>query len=81
LTERDGFTKFVVYAARLSEEGVAAIGILKSVYDDVSGSNYSPGSSTAIRRDVRFVNEMRDIAAAREKLPSSLFHQLGNVNR
>jgi 6-phosphofructokinase 1 len=56
------------YAARLSKEGVPVIGIPKSVHNDISGSGYSLGFSSAIRRGVHFVNEIRDIAASREEI-------------
>jgi 6-phosphofructokinase 1 len=67
------------YAARLSEEGVPVIGIPKSVHNDISGSGYSLGFSTAIRRGVHFVNEIRDIAASREEIAviSVLGHKSG----
>jgi 6-phosphofructokinase 1 len=56
------------YASRLSQEGVPLIGIPKSVHNDISGSVYSLGFSTALRRGVRFVGEVRDIAASREEI-------------
>ncbi len=56
------------YATRLSQEGVPVIGIPKSVHNDISGTAYSLGTSTAVRRGVRFVREMRDVAASREEI-------------
>ncbi len=56
------------YAARLSQEGVPLVGIPKSVHNDIRGSVYSLGFSTALRRGVRFVGEVRDIAASREEI-------------
>jgi 6-phosphofructokinase 1 len=56
------------YAVRLSQEGVPLVGIPKSVHNDISGSVYSLGFSTALRRGVRFVGEVRDIAASREEI-------------
>ncbi len=58
----------LTYAARLSQEGVPIVGIPKSVHNDVVGSAYALGFSTALRRGVRFVREMRDIAASREEI-------------
>jgi 6-phosphofructokinase 1 len=56
------------YAARLAQEGVPVLGIPKSVHNDISGTAYSLGFSTAIRRGVRFVREIRDVAASREEI-------------
>ncbi len=56
------------YSARLSQEGIPVIGIPKSVHNDISGSTYSLGFSSALRRGVSFVNEIRDIAASREEI-------------
>lgn len=56
------------YAARLCQEGVPVIGIPKSVHSDIPGSTYSLGTSTAIRRGVHFVGELREIAASREEI-------------
>jgi 6-phosphofructokinase len=49
-------------------EGVPVIGIPKSVHNDISGSTYSLGFSSALRRGVSFVGEVRDIAASREEI-------------
>lgn len=67
------------YAARLSREGVPVIGIPKSVHNDVPGTAYSLGFSTAIRRGVAFIRELRDIAASREEIAvvSVLGHRSG----
>ncbi|MBI5650521.1 MAG: 6-phosphofructokinase [Chloroflexi bacterium] len=56
------------YAARLAGEGVPVIGIPKTVHNDVNGSDYSLGFSTALARGVRFVQEMRAIAGSREEI-------------
>ncbi len=56
------------YAARLSREGVPLIGIPKTVHNDVSGSDYSLGFSTALGRGVRFVYEVRAMAGSREEI-------------
>lgn len=67
------------YAARLSQEGVPVIGIPKSVHNDIPGTTYSLGISTAIRRGVRFVRDLREIAASREEIAvvSVLGHSSG----
>jgi 6-phosphofructokinase 1 len=56
------------YAARLSGEGVPLIGIPKTVHNDVSGSDYSIGFSTALGRGVQFVHEVRAMAGSREEI-------------
>ncbi|MDM8520806.1 6-phosphofructokinase [Anaerolineales bacterium HSG6] len=56
------------YASHLSNEGFPVIGIPKSVHNDIRGSAYSLGFSTALRRGVHFMNEIRDIAASREEI-------------
>jgi 6-phosphofructokinase 1 len=56
------------YAARLSREGVPLIGIPKTVHNDVSGSDYSIGFSTALGRGVQFVHEVRAMAGSREEI-------------
>jgi len=56
------------YAARLSKEGVPLIGIPKTVHNDVNGSDYSLGFSTALGRGVQFVYEVRAMAGSREEI-------------
>lgn len=58
----------LTYAARLSEEGVPVVGIPKSVHNDISGTSYSLGFSTAVGRGVQFVHELRQTAASREEI-------------
>jgi 6-phosphofructokinase len=56
------------YAARLSREGVPIIGVPKTVHNDVNGSDYSLGFSTALGRGVQFVYEVRAMAGSREEI-------------
>jgi 6-phosphofructokinase len=56
------------YAARLSGEGVPLIGIPKTVHNDVSGSDYCLGFSTALGRGVQFIHEVRAMAGSREEI-------------
>jgi 6-phosphofructokinase 1 len=56
------------YAARLSREGVPLIGVPKTVHNDVNGSDYSLGFSTALGRGVQFVYEVRAMAGSREEI-------------
>ncbi|MBI5301169.1 MAG: 6-phosphofructokinase [Chloroflexi bacterium] len=56
------------YAARLSQEGVPIVGVPKTVHNNVNGSDYSIGFSTALARGVRFVQEIRAMAGSREEI-------------
>lgn len=56
------------YAARLSQEGVPVIGIPKTVHNNIPGSDYALGFSTALGRGVRFINEIRAMAGSREEI-------------
>ena len=56
------------YAARLSKEGIPLIGIPKTVHNNVNGSDYCLGFSTAMARGVHFVQEIRAMAGSREEV-------------
>jgi 6-phosphofructokinase len=56
------------YAARLSKAGVPIIGIPKSVHNNVGGSDYCLGFSTALARGVHLVQEIRAMAGSREEV-------------
>jgi 6-phosphofructokinase 1 len=56
------------YAARLSRESVPVIGIPKSVHNDVCGSDYAIGFSTALASGVRLVQQFRAMAGSREDI-------------
>lgn len=56
------------FAARISRQGVPVIGIPKSVENDVSGSHYSLGFSTALANGVRRIHEIRAMAGSREEV-------------
>jgi 6-phosphofructokinase len=58
----------LTYLARLDREGVPVIGIPKSVHNDVNGSDYCLGFSTALARGVRFVHDLRAMAGSREEV-------------
>ncbi len=64
LGDRLGLT----YAARLSREGVPVIGIPKTVHNNIVGSDYAIGFSTALGRGARFINEVRAMAGSREEI-------------
>lgn len=67
------------FGTRLSREGVPVIFIPKSVHNDIPGTAYTLGTSTAIRRGVGFIREVREIAASREEVAvvSVLGHESG----
>jgi ATP-dependent phosphofructokinase / diphosphate-dependent phosphofructokinase len=52
----------------LNRKGVPIIGIPKTVHNNVSGSDYALGFSTALERGVRFVHEVRAMAGSREEI-------------
>lgn len=56
------------YAEHLHREGVPVIGIPKSVENDVAGSHYSLGFSTALANGVRRIQEIRAMAGSREEV-------------
>ncbi len=56
------------YAARLSQENVPVIGIPKTVHNNIAGSDYALGFSTALGRGVRFIHEIRAMAGSREEI-------------
>ncbi len=58
----------LVAAACLSKMGVPVIGIPKTVHNNVSGSDYALGFSTALERGVRYIHEIRAMAASREEI-------------
>lgn len=81
------------YAARLSREGVPVIGIPKSAHNDVSGSDYALGFSTALASGVHFIHDLRAMSGSREDiaviemfgrsfgLPTMLISVLAGVDR
>ena len=48
------------FALRLHEEGVPVVAIPKTMDNDVHGSDYCIGFSTAVTRTVNFVHQLRD---------------------
>ena len=56
------------YAIRLSRAGVPIIGIPKSVHNDICGSDYALGFSTALASGVHFIHELRAMAGSREEI-------------
>jgi ATP-dependent phosphofructokinase / diphosphate-dependent phosphofructokinase len=56
------------FALRLHEEGVPVIAIPKTMDNDVHGTDYCIGFSTAVTRTVNFVHQLRTSAGSHERL-------------
>ncbi len=55
------------YANRLHQEGIPVIAIPKTMDNDVYGTDYSVGFSTAVTRSVHFINDLRTSAGSHER--------------
>lgn len=58
----------LAFARRLDDEGVPVIAIPKTLDNDVYGTDYCIGFSTAITRSVAFINDLRTAAGSHERL-------------
>ncbi|HUG85412.1 MAG TPA: 6-phosphofructokinase [Euzebya sp.] len=56
------------YGLRMHDEGVPVIAIPKTMDNDVHGTDYCIGFSTAITRSVQFINQLRTSAGSHERL-------------
>jgi ATP-dependent phosphofructokinase / diphosphate-dependent phosphofructokinase len=56
------------FALRLHDEGVPVVAIPKTMDNDVHGTDYCIGFSTAITRTVNFVHQLRTSAGSHERL-------------
>jgi ATP-dependent phosphofructokinase / diphosphate-dependent phosphofructokinase len=56
------------YALRMHEEGVPVIAIPKTMDNDVHGTDYCIGFSTAVTRSVNFIHQLRTSAGSHERL-------------
>jgi 6-phosphofructokinase 1 len=56
------------YALRLHDEGVPVLGIPKTMDNDVHGTDYCIGFSTAVTRGVRFIHDLRTSAGSHERI-------------
>jgi 6-phosphofructokinase 1 len=56
------------YGLRLHEEGVPVIGIPKTMDNDVHGTDYCIGFSTAVTRGVEFIHRLRTAAGSHERI-------------
>jgi ATP-dependent phosphofructokinase / diphosphate-dependent phosphofructokinase len=55
------------FARRLHQEGVRIIGLPKTMDNDVYGTDYCIGFSTAVTRSVNFINDLRTVAGSHER--------------
>src|SRR3984893_3735116 len=55
------------YAERVSREGVNVIGIPKTMDNDVHGTDYCIGFSTAVSRSVAIINQLRSSGGSHER--------------
>jgi 6-phosphofructokinase 1 len=56
------------YATRVSSEGVPVVAIPKTMDNDVHGTDYCIGFSTAISRSVAIINQLRSSAGSHERI-------------
>ncbi len=57
----------LAFAQRLHREGVPLVAIPKTMDNDVHGTDYSIGFSTAVTRAVHFINDLRTTAGSHER--------------
>ena len=57
----------LTFARRLHEEGAPVVGIPKTMDNDVYGTDYCIGFSTAVTRSVNFINDLRTVAGSHER--------------
>ncbi|HLZ26855.1 MAG TPA: 6-phosphofructokinase [Chloroflexota bacterium] len=58
----------LAYAERLTREGVAIAGIPKTMDNDVFGTDYCLGFSTAVTRSIQFIHQIRSSAGSHERV-------------
>lgn len=56
------------YSVRLHKEGVPVVGIPKTMDNDVFGTDYCIGFSTAVTRSVEFITNMRSSVGSHERI-------------
>jgi 6-phosphofructokinase 1 len=56
------------YAGRLADEAVALVGIPKTMDNDVFGTDYCLGFSTAVTRSIQFIHQLRSSAGSHERV-------------
>ena len=57
----------LTFARRLHEEGISMMAIPKTMDNDVYGTDYCLGFSTAVTRSVMFINDLRTSAGSHER--------------
>jgi 6-phosphofructokinase 1 len=63
-----GDDDMLLYAARLSREGVPIVAIPKTIHNNINGTDYTIGFSTGLARGVSFIHELRALAGSREQV-------------
>jgi 6-phosphofructokinase len=63
-----GYVDMLVYAARLSQQGVPVLAIPKTIQNNIQGTDYTLGFSTGLARGVAFVHELQALAGSREQI-------------
>ena len=58
----------LAYAHRLASEGVPIVGVPKTMDNDVFGTDYCLGFSTAVTRGVQFIHQIRTSAGSHERV-------------
>ena len=56
------------YALRMHEEGIPVVAIPKTMDNDVPGTDYCVGFSTAVTRSVGFINNLRSAVGSHERV-------------
>ena len=56
------------YGVRMHEEGVRVVAIPKTMDNDVFGTDYCIGFSTAVTRSVEYINQLRTPAGSHERI-------------
>jgi 6-phosphofructokinase 1 len=56
------------YADRLTKEGLGLVGIPKTMDNDVFGTDYCLGFSTAVTRSIQFIHQLRSSAGSHERV-------------
>jgi 6-phosphofructokinase 1 len=57
----------LTFARRLHQEGVGLIAVPKTMDNDVYGTDYCIGFSTAVTRSINFINDLRTVAGSHER--------------
>ena len=56
------------YALRMHREGVPVVAIPKTMDNDIFGTDYCIGFSTAITRSIEYINNLRTVAGSHERI-------------